>query len=116
MVFRRRDLPFLREFVKRRALNEGLPENRALDLVIAVNEVATNTVVHAKAPGFSGSGEKARHCCARSAAPGGSATRSPGGPAARPGQVAARAWPWSANCVAWPNCDPGRGAPPSGCT
>jgi anti-sigma regulatory factor (Ser/Thr protein kinase) len=51
-VFRRQDLPALREWVNRRARQEGLADAQALDLVIAVNEIATNTVVHAQGPGI----------------------------------------------------------------
>jgi anti-sigma regulatory factor (Ser/Thr protein kinase) len=48
------DLPAVREWVTHRALREGLSDDRALDLVTAVNEVATNTVVHTKGPGIVG--------------------------------------------------------------
>ncbi len=45
------DLPALREQVERRAIQEGLSGSRAQDLVIAVSEVAANTVVHAGGAG-----------------------------------------------------------------
>src|SRR5262249_31241533 len=45
------DLPLLRRLVRERALSAGLPGERAEDLMIAVNEVATNTVSHTEAPG-----------------------------------------------------------------
>src|SRR5262249_46315180 len=45
------DLPVLRRLVRQRALSAGLPGERAEDLTIAVNEVATNTVSHTEAPG-----------------------------------------------------------------
>ena len=45
------DLPVLRRLVRERALSAGLPGERAEDLTIAVNEVATNTVSHTGAPG-----------------------------------------------------------------
>jgi anti-sigma regulatory factor (Ser/Thr protein kinase) len=45
------DLSAVRAVVHRYALQAGLPETRAIDLVLAVNEVAANTVRHAKSPG-----------------------------------------------------------------
>jgi anti-sigma regulatory factor (Ser/Thr protein kinase) len=49
--FKREDLPRLRRYVERHAGQAGLPGERVRDLVVAVNEVTTNTVVHAKAAG-----------------------------------------------------------------
>jgi len=40
------DLPALREHLRRRAAQEGLGSSRAEDLMIAVHEIAANTVVH----------------------------------------------------------------------
>ena len=45
------DLSAVREFVRRRARDAGLAEARAIDLVLAVSEVAANTLRHAKSPG-----------------------------------------------------------------
>jgi anti-sigma regulatory factor (Ser/Thr protein kinase) len=45
------DLAAVRAVVYRYAKKAGLPENRAVDLVLAVSEVAANTVRHAKSPG-----------------------------------------------------------------
>jgi anti-sigma regulatory factor (Ser/Thr protein kinase) len=45
------DLAAIRAVVHRYALLAGLPEPRAIDLVLAVSEVAANTVRHAKSPG-----------------------------------------------------------------
>lgn len=45
------DLAAIRAVVHRYALRAGLPEPRAIDLVLAVSEVAANTVRHAKSPG-----------------------------------------------------------------
>jgi anti-sigma regulatory factor (Ser/Thr protein kinase) len=45
------DLSAVRAVVHRHAVTAGLSETRALDLVIAVSEVAANTVRHAKTPG-----------------------------------------------------------------
>ena len=45
------DLAAVRAIVQRYAVQAGLPENRAIDLVLAVSEVAANTVRHAKSPG-----------------------------------------------------------------
>jgi anti-sigma regulatory factor (Ser/Thr protein kinase) len=45
------DLAAIRAVVHRYALQAGLPEPRAIDLVLAVSEVAANTVRHAKSPG-----------------------------------------------------------------
>jgi len=45
------DLAAVRAVVHRYALQAGLPETRAIDLVLAVSEVAANTVRHAKSPG-----------------------------------------------------------------
>ncbi len=45
------DLAAVRAVVYRYAKEAGLPENRALDLVLAVSEVAANTIRHAKSPG-----------------------------------------------------------------
>jgi anti-sigma regulatory factor (Ser/Thr protein kinase) len=45
------DLAAVRAVVHRYARLAGLPEPRAVDLVIAVSEVAANTVRHAKSPG-----------------------------------------------------------------
>jgi anti-sigma regulatory factor (Ser/Thr protein kinase) len=45
------DLAAIRAVVHRYAIMAGLPEARAIDLVLAVSEVAANTVRHAKSPG-----------------------------------------------------------------
>jgi anti-sigma regulatory factor (Ser/Thr protein kinase) len=45
------DLAAIRAVVHRYAINAGLTEARAIDLVLAVSEVAANTVRHAKSPG-----------------------------------------------------------------
>jgi anti-sigma regulatory factor (Ser/Thr protein kinase) len=45
------DLAAVRAVVYRYAITAGLPESRAIDLVLAVSEVAANTVRHAKSPG-----------------------------------------------------------------
>jgi anti-sigma regulatory factor (Ser/Thr protein kinase) len=51
MTFGRQDLATLRELVGRRAAQAGLGDGQTRSFVFAVNEVATNTVVHAKAAG-----------------------------------------------------------------
>jgi anti-sigma regulatory factor (Ser/Thr protein kinase) len=45
------DLAAIRAIVHRYAVKAGLTETRAIDLVLAVSEVAANTVRHAKSPG-----------------------------------------------------------------
>jgi anti-sigma regulatory factor (Ser/Thr protein kinase) len=45
------DLAAIRAIVHRYAVKAGLTKARAIDLVLAVNEVAANTVRHAKSPG-----------------------------------------------------------------
>ncbi len=50
-AFGEEDLPALREQVERRAIQEGLSGGRAQDLMIAVSEIAANTVVHATGAG-----------------------------------------------------------------
>jgi anti-sigma regulatory factor (Ser/Thr protein kinase) len=45
------DLAAIRAVVHRYAIKAGLTEARAMDLVLAVSEVAANTVRHAKSPG-----------------------------------------------------------------
>jgi anti-sigma regulatory factor (Ser/Thr protein kinase) len=45
------DLAAVRAVVERYGMAAGLTELRTVDLVIAVNEVAANTVKHARAPG-----------------------------------------------------------------
>ncbi len=45
------DLAAIRAVVHRYALKAGLSETRAIDLTLAVSEVAANTVRHAKSPG-----------------------------------------------------------------
>jgi anti-sigma regulatory factor (Ser/Thr protein kinase) len=45
------DLAAIRAIVHRYAIQAGLTEARAIDLVLAVSEVAANTVKHAKSPG-----------------------------------------------------------------
>jgi anti-sigma regulatory factor (Ser/Thr protein kinase) len=45
------DLAAVRAVVYRYARQAGLPESRAIDLVLAVSEVAANTVRHARSPG-----------------------------------------------------------------
>jgi anti-sigma regulatory factor (Ser/Thr protein kinase) len=45
------DLAAIRAIVHRYAIRAGLTEARAIDLVLAVSEVAANTVRHAKSPG-----------------------------------------------------------------
>jgi anti-sigma regulatory factor (Ser/Thr protein kinase) len=46
------DLAQLRNFVEEGAVRAGLPSSRLPDLIVAVNEVATNALVHAGAPGL----------------------------------------------------------------
>ena len=45
------DLAAVRAVVYRHAMQAGLPESRAIDLVLAVSEIAANTIRHAKSPG-----------------------------------------------------------------
>ncbi len=45
------DLAAIRAVVYRYAREAGLPEQRAIDLVLAVSEVAANTIRHAKSAG-----------------------------------------------------------------
>jgi anti-sigma regulatory factor (Ser/Thr protein kinase) len=45
------DLAAIRAIVQRYAVKAGLPEARTIDLVLAVSEVAANTVRHAKSAG-----------------------------------------------------------------
>jgi anti-sigma regulatory factor (Ser/Thr protein kinase) len=45
------DLAAIRTVVHRYAIQAGLSEARAIDLTLAVSEVAANTVKHAKSPG-----------------------------------------------------------------
>jgi anti-sigma regulatory factor (Ser/Thr protein kinase) len=45
------DLSAVREFVRRRAQDAGLADARVIDLVLAVSEVAANTLRHAKSAG-----------------------------------------------------------------
>ncbi len=45
------DLAAIRAVVHRYAIQAGLTEARAIDLTLAVSEVAANTVQHAKSPG-----------------------------------------------------------------
>ena len=45
------DLAAIRAVVHQYAIQAGLSEARAIDLVLAVSEVAANTVKHAKSPG-----------------------------------------------------------------
>jgi anti-sigma regulatory factor (Ser/Thr protein kinase) len=49
--FGREDLSRLRALVADRAAAAGLDQSQAADLVLAVNEVATNAIKHARAPG-----------------------------------------------------------------
>lgn len=41
----------MRKLVRRRATEWGLPTNRIADLVVAVNELTTNTLLHTRSPG-----------------------------------------------------------------
>lgn len=41
------DLPTIRDVVRRLALDAGLSETRTADLVLAVNELVTNAILHA---------------------------------------------------------------------
>ena len=45
------DLAAIRAVVHRYAIQAGLTEGRAIDLTLAVSEVAANTIKHAKSPG-----------------------------------------------------------------
>jgi anti-sigma regulatory factor (Ser/Thr protein kinase) len=45
------DLPELRDTVRRFAVDAGLAPDRARELVLAVNEITTNTVMHTDGPG-----------------------------------------------------------------
>jgi anti-sigma regulatory factor (Ser/Thr protein kinase) len=51
IMFRAGDLAGLRDWVRQRVSRAGLDTERVADLLIAVNELATNTVVHAGGPG-----------------------------------------------------------------
>jgi anti-sigma regulatory factor (Ser/Thr protein kinase) len=46
MVFTREDLPLVRTFISERARQAGFDEERLSDLVLAVNELATNSMRH----------------------------------------------------------------------
>jgi anti-sigma regulatory factor (Ser/Thr protein kinase) len=46
------DLRAIRQFVEDRALRAGLRAHRVIDLCVAVNEVATNTLVHTRGAGL----------------------------------------------------------------
>ncbi|MGH3795086.1 MAG: anti-sigma factor RsbA family regulatory protein [Pseudonocardiaceae bacterium] len=46
------DLRVVRQFVEGLALRAGLPSDRVVDLCLAVNEVATNTLLHTGEPGI----------------------------------------------------------------
>lgn len=50
-TFGRGDLPRLRRLVHQRAARAGLSDERAEDLILAVNEAASNTISHASTPG-----------------------------------------------------------------
>lgn len=60
------DLSGLRRWVERRAAQAGLSEERLRDLVFAVAELGTNSLVHARAPGRSQCGKTATHWSASS--------------------------------------------------
>jgi anti-sigma regulatory factor (Ser/Thr protein kinase) len=47
----RRDLARVRQFVRDQAAKSGLPDNRIEDLVIAVSELAANTLRHTEGDG-----------------------------------------------------------------
>lgn len=51
MTFQRHDLAAVQSFTRDQASRSGLPERRLVDLVPAVNELATNAVVHTPGPG-----------------------------------------------------------------
>jgi anti-sigma regulatory factor (Ser/Thr protein kinase) len=51
LIFDADDIPAVRRFVAEHAGRLGLPGNRSADLAVAVNEVATNAVVHGGGPG-----------------------------------------------------------------
>ncbi|GAA1803576.1 sensor histidine kinase [Planosporangium flavigriseum] len=51
LVFDADDLPAVRRFVAAHAGRAGLAPNRIADLAVAVNEVATNAVIHGGGPG-----------------------------------------------------------------
>jgi anti-sigma regulatory factor (Ser/Thr protein kinase) len=46
------DLSAVRAEVKREARQASLPEHKVIDLVLAVSEIAANTVKHAQSPGL----------------------------------------------------------------
>jgi anti-sigma regulatory factor (Ser/Thr protein kinase) len=50
MEFGPEDLPELRRIARNTAIDVGLPQRRADDLALAVNEVATNAIVHGRPP------------------------------------------------------------------
>jgi anti-sigma regulatory factor (Ser/Thr protein kinase) len=52
MAFRQTDLKRVRRFVSEHAADAGLPSERADDLVVAVNEAATNSVRHGGGEGL----------------------------------------------------------------
>lgn len=50
LTFRKADLPGVREFAAARARGHGADEDTIRDLLIAVNEIATNAVTHGAPP------------------------------------------------------------------
>ena len=77
------DLGAIRTVVHRYAIEAGLTEARAINLVLAVSEVAANTVKHAKSPGSLTIWYDTSEIVARSTTRGSSPTRWPGA-ASRP--------------------------------
>jgi len=63
--FTRDDLSEVRCFVARHASAAGFEPERAADLLIAINELATNSVIHGEGTAHSSSGGRAPRCCVR---------------------------------------------------
>ena len=94
--FGRADLAMVRHFVAQCARSTGLDSRRNEDLVLAVCEVATNSIQHGGGAAGSTSGTKTASWSAPSATPAASTTRWPGATRPRPDQDRGRGL-WIAN-------------------
>lgn len=110
------DLQPVRALIRRRATLLSLPPDRAADLVIAVSELAANTVRPPGTSALCGYGKTAMNLSVKSLTRATSPTRWRAGGARPPISPAGTACGWSMRCAIWWSCGPGRTALPSGST
>jgi MEDS: MEthanogen/methylotroph, DcmR Sensory domain len=100
-VFGDEDYSVVRTDVAAHATSAGLSRARADDLVLAVHEVAVNSVEHDGGTASCGSGSRTKRWSARSVARAGSSTRWSGGGCHRGSRCGVEGCGWPTSCATW---------------